>query len=146
MRIPLHRTLIGLLALAALLAGPLAARAATIAYEAALSPKSEVPPNDSKGTGKIEAKFDTESMELSWTVTYSGLSGPVSAAHFHGPAKPGENGGAEVPVAGPYTSPMRGTAKLTAAQAADLANGLWYLNVHTAAHQGGEVRGQLMKK
>ena len=43
-------------------------------------------------------------------------------------------------------SPIKGEATLTAEQAKQLADGIWYLNVHTAAHPPGEIRGQLMKK
>jgi CHRD domain len=35
---------------------------------------------------------------LSWSITYSGLSGKATAAHFHGPAKEGENAGPMVPL------------------------------------------------
>ena len=39
------------------------------------------------------------------------------------------------------TSPIQGTAALTDAQLADLQGGKCYVNVHTAANNGGEVRG-----
>ena len=40
-------------------------------------------------------------------------------------------------------SPIKGEATLTDAQAADLLAGRWYVNVHTRAHPGGEIRGQV---
>jgi hypothetical protein len=43
------------------------------------------------------------------------------------------------------TSPAKGTATLTDAQAADLQAGRWYINIHTAANRGGEIRGQVVK-
>ncbi|MEA2847637.1 MAG: hypothetical protein QOG78_2918, partial [Rhodospirillaceae bacterium] len=59
------------------------------------------------------------------------------------------NAGVVVPVPAPATgglaSPLKGDATLTDAQAADLAAGKWYFNVHTAANKGGEIRGQVMK-
>jgi hypothetical protein len=42
-------------------------------------------------------------------------------------------------------NPFEGTAILTDAQAADLLAGRWYVNVHTAAHPEGEIRGQVQK-
>ena len=131
------------LALVAALASP--ALAETVTYGAALKGGEEVPPNDTKGTGMVEAKYDTATMKLSYTVTYSGLTGAATAAHFHGPAKPGANAGPIITLE-ELASPIKGEATLTAAQAKDLADGLWYLNVHTAAHPPGEIRGQLMKK
>jgi len=144
MRSRLRRTLCTFAPLAAALCAMAPARAGEVAYRAELSGKNEVPPNDSKGTGRVEAKWNPESMELSWEFSYAGLSGPATNVHFHGPAKPGENGGAELPVPGPFASPMKGAAKLSPAQAADLGRGLWYLNVHTAKYKTGEIRGQLV--
>jgi hypothetical protein len=139
------RVVLGAFAVAVLLAAGAPAVAETVTYKASLDGASEVPPNDSKGTGMIEAKYDTTSMKLSWTATYSGLSGDVTAAHFHGPAKPGVNAGPVITLSGSLASPLKGEATLTAPQAADLEAGLWYLNIHTAKHQPGEIRGQLMR-
>jgi len=140
----MRRTLAILLAVAGsvLLAVPAAAE--TMMFKAPLSASEEVPPNQSKGTGNIEATYDTSSKKLSWKGSYSGLTGPVTAAHFHGPAPKGQNAGVVVPVdAG--KSPFEGSATLTDAQAADLTKGDWYFNVHTAENKGGEIRGQMMK-
>ena len=84
-------------------------------------------------------------MKFSYTVTYSGLTGAATAAHFHGPAKPGANAGPIITL-DKLSSPIVGLSTLTAEQGKQLADGLWYLNVHTAAHPPGEIRGQLMKK
>jgi hypothetical protein len=129
------------------LAVALPARAEVVVYQGDLKGASEVPPNDSKGSGSVEARFDTATKKLTWTVTFSGLTGPVTAAHFHGPAAAGANAGPVITLdPAKLASPIAGDATLTDAQAADLAKGLWYLNLHTAAHPPGEVRGQLAKK
>ena len=111
---------------------------------AALSGSSEVPPVTTNGSGNVEATFNKQTNLLSWTISYSGLGGPATAAHFHGPADRGVNAGVAVPVSGSVVSPIKGDATLTAAQAADLGAGKWYFNVHTAANPNGEIRGQLM--
>src|SRR3954452_10402253 len=105
-----------------------------------------VPPTDSKGTGKVNATSDAASKKRTWTITYSGLTGDAVAAHFHGPAAPGANAAQVMPIPGKLASPIEGEATLTAAQAADLAAGKWYFNIHTATHKGGEIRGQVLPK
>ncbi len=82
---------------------------------------------------------------LTWTVTYSGLSGPVTAGHVHGPAAPGANAGVLVPFSGDLASPIKGSATLTDAQISDLEAGKLYVNLHTADNKPGEIRGQLMR-
>jgi hypothetical protein len=140
----IHRALIGL-ALTAFLGGNSAAVAETIAYKAVLNAQSQPTPNDSKGTGTAEVTYDTSSKTLTWTVTFDGLTGPATAAHFHGPAAPGQNAGVALLIGNNPTSPAKGTATLTDAQADDLAAGRWYINIHTAANRGGEIRGQVVK-
>jgi hypothetical protein len=122
---------------------PAAAVPSGIAMMANLSAAKEVPPNASLGTGVLQANFDKSTSMFSWTVTYSGLTGPVRAAHFHGPSTVGINTGVALGITGALDSPIKGSAVLTAAQAADLLAGKWYLNLHTAINLGGEIRGQV---
>ncbi|MBB4368506.1 hypothetical protein GGD63_001285 [Bradyrhizobium sp. cir1] len=122
-----------------------AAPASAEKLKATLDGKSEVPANTSSGTGTAELDYDAASKKLSWTVSYSGLSGPATAAHFHGPAEAGKNAGVAVPIANAAASPVKGEATLTDAQAADLLGGKYYINIHTAANPGGEIRGQVTK-
>jgi hypothetical protein len=145
MRIALSSNVASLAAVAVLAFAP-AAFAEMQHYTAELKASSEVPPNTSKATGSLDATYDTASKKLTYTATYSGLTGPATAAHFHGPAMASANAGVVVPVKDARNSPMMGEATLTDAQAADLQSGKWYFNVHTAAHPGGEIRGQVMKK
>jgi CHRD domain len=111
-------------------------------YTATLAPGAGI---TSTGKGAGTFTYDAATHTLSYNVTYEGLSGPATAAHIHGPADPGQNAGPVVPFANP-ASPIVGTATLTDAQAADLAAGKWYVNVHTGANRGGEIRGQIVKK
>lgn len=121
-----------------------AARAETVPFSATLAGASEVPPKTTAGTGAATASLDTATKTLTYSVDYAGLSGPATAAHFHGPAEAGANAGVVVPFPTP-ASPIKGTATLTDAQVADLMAGRWYANVHTAANPAGEVRGQMTR-
>jgi hypothetical protein len=129
----------------ALLAVPSIALAETITYKVNLKSSEEVPPNPSTATGTLEATYDTASKQLTYTANYSGLTGNATMAHFHGPADPGKNAPVLIPVQGSVASPIKGTATLTDAQAADLMAGKLYFNIHTEANRGGEIRGQVVK-
>jgi hypothetical protein len=118
----------------------------TDTYEATLSAAQEVPPNTGSGTGKAEVQVDTKTYKIKWKVTHSGLSGPATAAHIHGPAAPGANAGVVIPFTDPNAQSVTGEATLTPAQYADLAAGLYYVNFHTAKSPAGEIRGQLKKR
>jgi CHRD domain len=135
------KTLLATLALGIAFAGPAFAEK----LKATLDGKSETPPNASAGTGTADIDYDAASKKLTWKLTYSGLSGPATAAHFHGPAEVGKNAGVAVAIPNATTSPNDGSATLTDAQAADLLAGKYYVNVHTAANPGGEIRGQVTK-
>lgn len=115
-----------------------------VAFSGKLSASEEVPPGTSTGTGTLKATFNTQSNLLNWTVTYSGLTGPVVAGHFHGPALLGQNAGVALGFSGSLESPIKGSATLTKAQAADFMSGKWYVNLHTAANKGGEIRAQAL--
>lgn len=120
------------------------AEAETITFKAALDGATEVPAVTSDGKGSATVTLDTATKTATWKVDYSGLSGPATAAHIHGPAGPGTNAGVEVPLT-IGASPLTGSATLTDAQVADLIGGKDYINIHTAAHPPGEIRGYLTK-
>lgn len=123
-----------------------AAHAATVTLKADLKASTEVPPNNGSGTGTLTATLNTETNEFKYHVEFAGLTGPVVAAHFHGPAAEGANAKPQVPVKGsPIASPIDGSATLTPEQAKDLTDGKWYFNLHTSANPRGEVRGQVVK-
>ena len=136
---------LGVFALTALVMTAPTAFAETVNLKASLKAADSVPPNTSNGTGSLQATYDTANKQLTYTVTYSGLTGNATAAHFHGPADPGKTAGVVVPVQGSVASPIKGTATLTDPQAADLLAGKWYFNVHTEANKPGEIRGQVTK-
>jgi hypothetical protein len=139
----MNKTMLATLALGAAVtfAGP----AFADKMKATLNGKSQVPANTSAGTGTAELDYDPASKKLTWTLTYTGLSGPATAAHFHGPAEADKNAGVAVAIPNAGTSPVQGSATLTDAQAADLVAGKYYINIHTAANPGGEIRGQVTK-
>ncbi len=136
--------LLGAAALTFTLAAPALVFAQTLNLKADLLASTEVPPKASNGHGQLQGTYDTSSKTLKWTVMYADLTGPATAAHFHGPAPVGQNAGVLIPIdKNALPSPIVGTATLTDEQAKDLLGGLMYFNVHTAANPGGEIRGQV---
>ncbi|WP_428492107.1 CHRD domain-containing protein [Rhodopila sp.] len=139
----MFRRVLLITALSAVLAS--AASAATVTYTARLSGRAEVPKTDSKGKGRLKAEFDTTSKVLDYTLTFEGLSGPATAAHIHGPATRAQSAGVVVPLGEKNpTSPITGSATLTDEQVKYLHSSKLYVNVHTAANPGGEIRGQII--
>ena len=114
-----------------------------VAFTTQLRASNEVPVNASSGTGSVDAVLNKDTNLFRWKANYSGLSGPATAGHFHGPAAVGANAGVVLPWPATMSASMEGSATLTPAQVADLMAGRWYANVHTAANPGGEVRGQM---
>ena len=109
---------------------------------ARLDGAAEVPPKTVAGHGTASLSLDKASKTLSWEITYMALTGDARAAHFHGPASADANAGVALPIQ-VGASPLKGSAVLTDAQVADLLAGKYYINIHTAANQSGEIRGQV---
>lgn len=133
--------LASLLGLTACNMTPMASNVSSLS--ARLSGANEVPATSSTASGTLSANLDKQTRMLTWTVNYTSLSGPATGGHFHGPATTGQNAGVALPFAGSLASPIRGSATLTDAQVTELVNGRWYVNLHTAANPGGEIRGQV---
>ena len=127
-----------------LIAGVLAAGtglALAGATQVSLSGAQEVPSvqTSAKGSGTIMVNDDKS---VSGSVTTTGVKGV--AAHIHEGA-PGKNGGVAVPLEKKSDNEwvVPAGAKFTDAQYKSYQAGDLYVNVHSAAHKDGEIRGQL---
>ncbi len=129
----------------ALWAGP--SQAAPVSFKVQLAGSQQVPPVQTAAMGTADLTYDPASRMLSWTITYSGVSGAVTMAHIHGPAAEGKNASPQIWLTqkgSPVSSPIKGQATLTPEQAKQFEAGEWYINVHTDSHPAGELRGQVM--
>ena len=109
-------------AIAMALASPAAAK--LYSFEAIASGTEQAPPVETAGVGTLTATYDSDTNELRWTVTYSGMTGPATAGHFHGPADLGVNAGVVVPFEDDLSSPIEGAVTLTEVQEDELLAGL----------------------
>jgi CHRD domain len=142
---------VAMLAVAALLAGGPAVLASTLTFKAELSGGGEAPPNNSAGKGHVSATLDTDTKTLTWTVTYSGVTGAPIGAHFHGPVSyvgmtSEENAPIQVGTPGSLASPFKGSSTIDDTQMQDLKNGRWYFNLHTPKFPAGEIRGPVVRQ
>jgi hypothetical protein len=116
-------------------------------YAVAVLGQNDVPPSITPATGTFIGTFDNTTNILSFTLMFNGLVAPTTAAHIHGPGGVGVNAGVIIPfttfptgvTSGIYTNSFL----LTPTQVGWLNSGLLYVNVHTTAFPGGEIRGQL---
>lgn len=162
-----------LLGVALLVLGALPAGAAVTSYIATLSGGAEAPPNASAGTGFAQVDIDPVARTLRVITSFEGLGAGVTVAHIHGPTAVAGTGtaGAATPTptfpgfpsgvtAGVYDATFDTTqpasfgaaflannggtpAMAEAALFAAIAEGKAYLNIHTSAFPGGEIRGFL---
>lgn len=112
-------------------------------FTATINGAQQVPANGSAATGTFAGTYDSSNKQLTYTVTFQGLT-PTSA-HIH-TITPGSNSG---PVAIPFaslTSPITGTFTLSADQATQLLNNGMYVNIHSNTYANGEIRGDIKKK
>jgi hypothetical protein len=119
------------------------AQAAAVNYKANLAGNAEVPPVNSPGRGAAQVSADTATNQASWRVEYTGLTGPATGAHIHCGAPAGGNAGVAVNFGTTLASPITGSGAMTPAQMQQLQAGQCYVNIHTDANKGGEIRGQL---
>ena len=123
------------------------AQAAPLAFTVPLTGQEQVPPVTTSGTGSAKLTYDPATRVLTWSVTSSGLTGPATMAHFHGPAAAGKNASPIIWISkkgSPATGVLTGQETLTPEQAQQFMAGDWYINVHTKEHPTGEIRGQVM--
>jgi hypothetical protein len=141
---PVLIILVGLLGAAPI--GP-GALAAPLSFTVDLTGAQQVPAVQTPGTGTADLTYDPATRVVTWSITTRDLSGPITMAHFHGPAGPGKNAGVAVWLTkkgAPVSSPITGQATLTPAQAKEFMAGQMYINVHTKDHPSGEIRGQVV--
>jgi hypothetical protein len=121
-------------------------QAAPVSFKVELTGAQQVPPVTSPGSGTADFTWDPGTRVLTWSIAYSGLSSAATMSHLHIGAA-GKNGGVAIWLSkrgSPPSSPITGSATLTAAQAAQLAAGGWYVNIHSKDHPAGELRGQVV--
>ncbi len=124
-----------------------AASADPSSFKVPLTGAQCVPAVDTTGSGTAELTYDPATRVVTWNITYSGLSSPSTMAHFHGPAKQGQNAPPVIWLStqgSPPANPMTGTTTLTPEQATQFMAGEWYVNVHSQSHPAGEIRGQVV--
>ena len=113
---------------------------------AAMNARQEVPRPQgaarARGTFSLSATKSGTAARVTWTLTFSRLTGRALAAHIHLGAR-GRAGRVIVPLCGPCRSGVRRTVTLSGAALAALESGRAYVNVHTRRNPAGEIRGQI---
>ena len=105
-----------------------------------------MPAKNTTASGTFSGAYTPADRQLSYTVTYQGIT--PSFAHIHNGA-PDINGSVAIPFVSPLTSPIVGKVTLTPGQADNLLNERMYVNMHTSASYDffdGEIRGNIRKK
>ena len=123
--------------------GEIRGQIAPTLWQAHLTGGAEVPPVTTPASGS--ATLELVGNQLFWQLSYSNLTGPALAAHLHGPADSSENASPLVtfPVPATATGSAEGSTTLDAIALRAFIDGMTYINVHTAQHDTGEIRGQV---
>jgi hypothetical protein len=115
-----------------------------VIFKATLNGASETPPNDSQATGTATLTYNKDTKMFDIVVNFTGVTATI--AHIHKGAV-GVPGGVVFGFTPPITSPINYTSPvLTTSQDSALNANLYYVNIHSEAHGGGEIRGQLIKQ
>ena len=114
-----------------------------------LEGSQEVPSKNTKACGTMDVSYNKTTKVLSYKITWHSLSGNPVGAHIHGESPRGFNAPVKhaftelIPktIAGTFTNTV--VVDEVAIKEDDLLKGLYYVNIHTAANPGGEIRGQI---
>ena len=114
-----------------------------------MSGLQENPQRETLATGLINARYDTESKMLNFTVKWQDLTGIPVGSHIHGTAARGVNAGIKYDFFNIFPKELAGTFTNSvmvdgvAIKEDSLIMGFYYINIHTPKYPGGEIRGQL---
>lgn len=116
-------------------------------YFANIDGLQETPPNASPGFGYADVLIDDVALTMSVNGSFSGMVSNATDAHVHGPAGLGVPAGVVYGLT--FTPSSSGTVTgtsgaLTSTQISNALAGLTYINIHTSAFPGGEIRGQIV--
>ncbi|MEO7314797.1 MAG: CHRD domain-containing protein [Ginsengibacter sp.] len=114
-----------------------------VTFKATLSGTNEVPSNTSMASGSSTLTYNKSTKTFSIVTTYSGLT--PTMGHIHKAVK-GVNGAVIFPFTNVGTSPIKLESSITDEQFQAMEKDSMYVNLHTTAFPGGEIRGQLMKQ
>jgi hypothetical protein len=115
-----------------------------VIFKATINGASEVPANASEATGTATLTYNKNTMIFDIVVNFTGVEATV--AHIHKGAV-GVGGGVVFGFTPPIISPINYTSTvLTVSQDSALNANLYYVNIHSDAFPGGEIRGQLIKQ
>ena len=114
--------------------------AQAVSYSATLTGANEVPANASVNKGATFVSVDAATGVVTWNTTATIAAGSVTGHHIHRGAA-GTNGPVVVNFSGTYSGTVTATTALAAEIVGNPTN--FYVNLHTAAFPGGEIRAQL---
>ncbi len=121
---------------------------AQYAVDSPASGSQVYPTSSSTATGLMQATYTSHKNMLTGTVSWSGLSGPPTAIHFHGPAIPGRNNRFElftlIKVPAAASGSVNFESAFTESEEGWLETNQFYFDIHTAAYPNGEIRGQII--
>ena len=113
-----------------------------ITYNMVLEGWQQVAPYVATSAGGAgTATFNQHTKVLTLNLPYSGITGSETGAHIHGPAARGANAGVLVALSG--ANPKTDSVQLDSTGEAQLLAGQFYVNIHSTAYPGGEIRAQI---
>src|SRR5438105_11394681 len=106
----------------------------------------ELPPVSTSGTGALDGTYDVTDHALNYSISWSGLSGVVTAINLHGPANIGASADVMVELPVKINSPaghFSGSILTDDLIRKTLIDGKVYYTISTSTHPDGEIRGQV---